>query len=299
MESGLFGTTVMDDKRFRKLTSVVNNVLSKQHFFICAAPKSGTTWLQKTLDAHPEVVCSGEGHFIGGLAHYLKNALASYDNTLQRVKDQVYEGKPYYTSPKIEELEYLLLCQMSFMMARREIGPKVKWVGDKTPANAQFMAEIARVLPEARFIHIIRDGRDVALSTKKHAERMELLEKFNFKAVAEKWGRYVTKARKFGKQFPKQYHELRYEDMNRDPEGELTKILKFLNVEASAKTVKKCCDEASFNKLSGGRKKGEEKLDSFFRKGVVGDWEKELAPQEIELFMKCNGKVLKELKYAA
>ena len=38
-------------------------------FFVCGAAKSGTTWLQRILDAHPETRCSGEGHFITRFSH--------------------------------------------------------------------------------------------------------------------------------------------------------------------------------------------------------------------------------------
>ncbi|MFP6691035.1 MAG: sulfotransferase, partial [Alphaproteobacteria bacterium] len=37
-------------------------VYAKPLFFICGAIKSGTTWLQLMLDAHPDIACRGEGH---------------------------------------------------------------------------------------------------------------------------------------------------------------------------------------------------------------------------------------------
>ena len=45
---------------------------SKQIFFIGGTAKSGTTWVQLLLDAHPEVSCNGEGHFLDNLKPALK-----------------------------------------------------------------------------------------------------------------------------------------------------------------------------------------------------------------------------------
>ncbi len=41
-----------------------------------------------------------------------------------------------------------------------------RW-GEKTPEYALGMQQIQRMWPDAKFIHVIRDGRDVALSLKK------------------------------------------------------------------------------------------------------------------------------------
>src|SRR5204863_5859043 len=66
---------------------------------------------------------------------------------------------------------------------------KQRW-GDKTPIYVTSMREIAGALPEARFIHVIRDGRDVALSRWKRATNPAPAEK-----VAKTWRRRIGKAR--------------------------------------------------------------------------------------------------------
>ena len=48
-------------------------------FFVCGAPKSGTTWLQHILDAHPEVTCSGEGHFIQRFSEPMAQVMRDYN----------------------------------------------------------------------------------------------------------------------------------------------------------------------------------------------------------------------------
>jgi hypothetical protein len=69
-------------------------------FFACGAPKSGTTWLQRVLDAHPEISCSGEGHFIDRFSAPLAEVVREYNRHLGVVETQVYEGRPYYRSTR-------------------------------------------------------------------------------------------------------------------------------------------------------------------------------------------------------
>ena len=68
----------------------------KQLLFVCGAPKSGTTWLQRVLDAHPQIQCSGEGHFIERFTVLLAQVMRGYASHMGLVADRVYEGKPYY-----------------------------------------------------------------------------------------------------------------------------------------------------------------------------------------------------------
>ncbi len=64
----------MNAERLTDFQSRIGRVLSGQLFFIAGAPKSGTTWVQRLLDAHPEIVCSGEGHFANKIAPPCKEA---------------------------------------------------------------------------------------------------------------------------------------------------------------------------------------------------------------------------------
>ena len=65
-------------------------------FFVCGAPKSGTTWLQRLLDAHPQVACAGEGHFIERFTAPLSQLVSSYNRQMLLEVEEVYEGRPAY-----------------------------------------------------------------------------------------------------------------------------------------------------------------------------------------------------------
>ena len=69
------------------------------------------------------------------------------------------------------------------------------------------------------------------------------------------------------------YTEVRYEDLLEKPEREVRRLLAFLGVDSGGEAARRCVDAASFERLSKGRKRGEENPSSFFRKGLAGDWE--------------------------
>ena len=75
------------------------------------------------------------------------------------------------------------------LYADKQGKPGARW-GDKTPGYVKSMREIQAYLPEARFIHLIRDGRDVALSVLKQTWGPQSIE-----AAAEKWRSRVTRGR--------------------------------------------------------------------------------------------------------
>ena len=59
-------------------------------FFVCGAPKSGTTWLQRILDAHPQVCCSGEGHFITRFSSPVSKVVNTYNADLSVESSQSF-----------------------------------------------------------------------------------------------------------------------------------------------------------------------------------------------------------------
>ncbi|MGB3632910.1 MAG: sulfotransferase domain-containing protein, partial [Rubrobacteraceae bacterium] len=154
-------------------------------------------------------------------------------------------------------------------------------------------------------IHIIRDGRDVAVSLMNHFWRMakdnggifelepeELAKRDAYLAdpagfvdsgnsifaeerlrqMAVRWSRRVTKASHDGRKlFGSAYQQLRYEDLLENPETHLKSLFGLLGAQTDDALVKYCVDQNRFEKLAK-RSKGEEDAASFFRKGVAGDW---------------------------
>jgi hypothetical protein len=111
-------------------------------------------------------------------------------------------------------------------MYARQYGA-VRW-GDKTPIYASYLDLIHRIFPQAQFVHIIRDGRDVALSMLDKWGQTELHVDLYF--AARSWLRRIRQARRIGIQLGSElYYEMRYEHLVGDPEVELRSLCNFLS----------------------------------------------------------------------
>jgi hypothetical protein len=99
--------------------------------------------------------------------------------------------------------------------------------GDKTPPFVQHMDLLGRQFPEARFVHLIRDGRDVARSLVETSFGPNGLAR-----AAERWSRRVTRGRASGSRLgPARYLEVRYEALVADPAAALREICAFVDVD--------------------------------------------------------------------
>lgn len=272
-------------------------------FFACGAPKSGTTWLQRVLDAHPEVSCSGEGHFIERFSTPLAEVVREYNRHLGVVETQVYEGRPSYAP--VDQTAFDAVVR-SFILARltaRPLAPEVRWVGDKTPGNVIYLTQLNRLFPGARFVNIVRDPRDMVVSRLEHAVRAGLPRTDHdgqhqiIRRAAQEWVTAVRAAQTFADANPGRLHSLRYEDMIADPEGEAGRLFAFLGVSTDAALVAQIAAATSFEALSG-RKPGQEDRTRFLRKGVAGDWRANLDPVAAELVAEAAGEWLALWGYA-
>jgi len=115
----------------------------------------------------------------------------------------------------------------SFYRAYAEKQGKPRW-GDKSPGYALHIRQIGRLLPEAHFVHLIRDGRDVRLSQLARGTNPPSAFKH-----ARRWKRRVNTARRQGRAVGR-YMELRYEDLILDTEAQLRRICAFVELEFDA-----------------------------------------------------------------
>lgn len=150
-------------------------------FFVIGRARSGTTWLRSLLNAHPEVLCWGEGRLFERSIERpelvrmegkkitptsLYGALGRAGYLRDWIENSVWAGDETYE----DHLKTLTrLCARHFMEGRLA-GSGARLVGDKTPyRSAEVIGEIASVLPGARVIHTVRDGRDAAVSFVHHS----------------------------------------------------------------------------------------------------------------------------------
>jgi Sulfotransferase family len=192
--------------------------------------RSGTTLLRLMLDAHPEVAIPGETHFVPRVIKRMERSPLSADEVADFVTEHKRWGDFHLDADELRERFRSLKpftagdAIRSFYGLYSEREGKTRY-GDKTPGYMREMLRLQRVLPEARFIHIIRDGRDVALSVLKLNWGPS-----NPTEAAELWTERIEKARQ---QAPKVKHylEVRFEDLVMDTEGTLRKVCEFIELD--------------------------------------------------------------------
>jgi sulfotransferase family protein len=251
-----------------------------QLFFVSGAPKSGTTWLQRVLDAHPDVVCSGEGHFVEQVITPLVKLKNDFNAKLQMDSERVFEGKPYYEPLTDLDLAPMARNLILGVMSKRARGAKIRALGDKTPRYTHGLRSLAALFPQAKFVNIVRHPYDVAVSMLHHAYRVGNDDALTLGAPihaklagnsANAWTNAQTLVAEFRASQPGRLVQIRYEDLQSDGLAVASGVFRFLGVRTAEGVVKAALEASSFEKLSG-RKPGDENPRSFFRKGVVGDW---------------------------
>jgi len=275
-------------------------------FFVCGAPKSGTTWLQRILDAHPEVSCSGEGHFFERFSTPAAQVVSNYNRRLRIEAKRVYEGKPYYAPVSQAEFDALV---RSFILGRlmTRADASTRWLGDKTPSYVLQLEPLHRVFPEAKVIHILRDPRDVVVSHLGHVRRLgregifqpeSETHRLSVRVAIDNWLGAVKGVSAFAEAHPALVHEVRYRDLHTDPVGESAKLFGFLGAPADDVLMRQIAASTSFEALSG-RPPGQEDPQSFLRKGIPDDWKTSLDPDSVQLIEESCGELMRQKRFVA
>jgi LPS sulfotransferase NodH len=273
-------TAVTNGFDFDAMHHAIATIRRKQVFFVGGAAKSGTTWLQLLLNAHPEISCTGEGHFANKLLPGLAKTLKTHNATLESKSHSIFDGlndQPLLTNRHTLYLATAAICLLFCPPDKVDVAPIV---GDKTPDNVRHFQLLATLFPQAKFIHIVRDARDCAVSAWFHNQRVSP-EPFSKHfpsfpeftgAFAKAWVLNVSLGAKFAAQQPERCLTIRYEDLSRDPLALFTQVCGFLGASTDPGVLQACCAAADFASLSGGRSRGQEDRGSFFRQGLPGDW---------------------------
>jgi hypothetical protein len=189
--------------------------------FVVGVGRSGTTLLRLMLDAHPELAIGPETQFVPDLIH-LDDPVASIVGS-RTWNDFGLDPGEFSRRATDGDLTEVL---RAFYWLYAESQGKPRW-GEKTPGYVRHMDSIATVLPEARFVHLIRDGRDVALSRRKRGMGADK----PMAKTATLWRRRIEDARDQARKLEGRYLELRYEDLAADPAPELKRICEFIELD--------------------------------------------------------------------
>lgn len=266
--------------------------------------KSGTNWLGKLLNSHPQISCSGEYHWqeiVGRMEHLLQN-------------EHLYQTQ-------CEDFRESIRSRMESLIQATMIDsakPGATVLGDRTPHTCHPLT-----LRQAPHICIIRDGRDVLVS--------RLFHLYNFPGVSQVFRRFpeMNESLQAFQADPWFFHSnpekllsqevlvkesmswwrdhlrsdqqtaeansrlpmlwVKYEELHRSTEAERERLFDFLGV-----------DPALAAPLQGDLKPGfeQERPNEFFRKGAVGDWQNYMTPQAKNWINEVAGEALIEQGYA-
>ncbi|MCK4622646.1 MAG: sulfotransferase [Desulfuromonadales bacterium] len=258
--------------------------------FIVGAPRSGTTLLQYMLRSHSKLSFpTGESHFIVPLFRKAESfGDLSQKNNIRRVLDEMYRrnadflltdlhGMRFEAETLADELHSKgcdtipkIIAGLFEKNARGE--GKKRW-GDKTPYYVLHLPTILEMFPNAQIIHLIRDGRDCALSL---LGRRFDFNVYNFYYAAAYWKHYVDIGQKSGRQLDSgTYMGVRYEDLLTVPVVTMKKICGFLEENYSETVV-------NFNKSTEPGKTP--LLQKPVQKQNAGKWKKIMRPDQIKIF---------------
>lgn len=215
--------------------------MSSNPFFIVGVGRSGTTLIRLMLNSHPNIAIPYETHFLTNYINQVdKYQPLSVDANLDRlITDMLDEEllKQWDVVPSLSEVRERVdgrtladVIDAIYGFYANEHGKK-RW-GDKSDYLNR-MYEINQVFPETKFIHIVRDGRDVASSVMRMSWGPR-----DIIAAAEWWQEYVRLGRSMGRMLPAgRYLEVKYENLVLEPEETLRVICQFLDEPYSEKML--------------------------------------------------------------
>ncbi|MBN1912738.1 MAG: sulfotransferase [Pirellulales bacterium] len=276
--------------------------------FVVGAGRSGTTWLQEILGAHPEIATGQESHLFPAYLNYLwrqwEKEVGPERGDLRRV------GIANYVTQQ-EYLDILRTFAESILLKIASLKPMATMVVEKTPRHCQYMELLGRCFPEAKVIHVIRDGRAVAASMLTAARGWgRNWAPRTARRAAKDWLSCVSDARR-ARDRVGDYLEVRYEGLHDDAVAQVTRVLEFLGVQASPETVQTLVERASFEALKTGKaessilrcgelaaraaKTGEPV--GFYNKGTADSWRQSLTRRQLRTIHRVAGALLAELGY--
>lgn len=289
--------------------------------FIVGVGRSGTTLMRLMLDSHPELAIPPETYFVPTLIQVArKNRPASAETLLRAITEDTHHrwGDFGLDADELRDRFERLPSPSpggairTFYELYASHHGAVRW-GDKTPLYLKRMNRIHSALDEAAFIHMIRDGRDVALSYSNRLRAMDPpREPPPIKKLARRWRRLIEHGRDLAAELPA-YREVHYEQLVTEPERTLEEVCGFVELGFDPEMVRyheraseRLGEMARDLPAADGRRfrPGDERLRAHAlateppRADRAGRWQTEMDPADVAAYESVAGDLLAELGYA-
>ena len=292
--------------------------------FIIAAPRSGTTWLSRMLNAHPEVYCV-ERRLFGEYADFVQDKGKDQPRLRVTLDKYVSSQLMHYRLPKTKGRQILKsLIKAELRIEMNHFGKPIG-VDKITPylhTSEIVIKKISEYFPESKIIFLVRDGRDVLTSGVFHwfnkrqasqalndfeqkrrilfqqnpdARPSPFFQEKEIRQWATEWKEPLEVLELARKRHP--VRAIRYESLLENPKRELEDCFRFLGASTKPRLLDTCVEVGAFSKMTGGRQRGEAQHTKHVRKGIHGDWKNYFTFSDAALFEEIAGSVLREFGY--
>jgi hypothetical protein len=250
--------------------------------------RSGTTVLRMMLDSHRRICCGPESSVFRRRALEPAQLAARFGFEPAEVRSLygAADSRPAF----IEAFAALCL---------RKAG-KQRWA-EKTPRNISRVGEVFRAFPEARFVHVLRDGRDVACSLRTHPRHAvvdgQLVPLDTWKPIAgcaRRWVRDIEASRRFWGD--PRFRTVRYEDLVQKPREVLGALMPFLGEEWDEAMLAHASADSPFRDAT--RFAQNPEALGAVSATSLGRWRRDLDARDKRIFKRIAGRLLVELGYA-
>ena len=250
--------------------------------------RSGTTLLRMMLDSHRRICCGPESSLFRRRAidaDWLADRFGFARDDVRALRDAA-DSRPAFIEA------FAGLCM-------RKAG-KARWA-EKTPRNIGRIGEIFRCFPAARFVHVLRDGRDVACSLRTHPRHKvvdgKLVPQDTWKPIAgcaRRWVRDIEGSRRWWGD--PRFHTVRYEDLVLDPRPVLAKLMAFLGEDWDEGMLAHAGAGSPFRDAT--RFAQNPEALGAVNASSIGRWQRDLDARDRRTVKRIAGALLIELGYA-
>lgn len=207
-----------------------------RYLFVVGLPRSGTKLLRDLLNNHSKVsLLDNETDLYPTFLHFFASdppADGWFEALWERVRESKFFIRRRAAGRDVDPAVWKSHCTgMSaagafegLLKAALPIEAQTTILGDKSPLHVTCVGELLRDFPEGLVLHIVRDGREVALSA------VQAWQKDPLRAL-QQWTDQSLAAHSAGQQHPTRYKLVNYESLTSDPEALLREVCDFLGLE--------------------------------------------------------------------
>jgi hypothetical protein len=275
-----------------------------RYLFLVGCQRSGTTWLGWLLAQHPETVVSLHTGFFRHLDHmfdWLRRPTMFGNRVLgaggPETRREV-SGNAVPINDLVSEPRLFAACRPLAEELYRQVSapnPAATLVVEKTPEHLLNAEMIRLVLPEARFLHVVRDPRGVYASMRSAVKQWAYPGDFPTDPqtfVRRRWSRYLDAWDRLDPQ-GEQFSLIRYEDLLADTPGELGRLYEWLDLPADRALCERAVEACSLDRL----RKDSAAPEGFFRSGRAEGWRDELPAGDVRVIEHLARDRMEELGY--